>query len=54
MGSDYSAASAVMVAVLIGLPLMAVGLFGLSWWERQREQRTARVGSRRQRRRSGG
>jgi ABC-type phosphate transport system permease subunit len=53
MSSDYSAANALMVAVLIGLPVMVVGLFGLTWWERQRERRAARV-SRRQRRRSGG
>jgi ABC-type phosphate transport system permease subunit len=54
MSSDYSAANAAMVAVLIGLPVMVVGLFGLTWWERQRERRMARAGSRRQRRRSGG
>jgi hypothetical protein len=53
MSGDYSAANALMVAVLIGLPVMVVGLFGLTRWERQRERRAAR-GSQRERRRLGG
>jgi hypothetical protein len=52
MSADYSAADALVVAVLIGLPVMVVGVFGLTWWERQRERWMAR-GSR-QRRRLGG
>ena len=54
MSGDYSAANAVIVAVLIGLPVMVFGLFGMAWWERYSERRTARAESRRQRRRLGG
>jgi hypothetical protein len=54
MSGEYSAADALMAAVLIGLPAMLVGLVGLTWWERVRERRTARAESRRERRRLGG
>src|SRR3954468_20315706 len=48
MSGDYSAGNAVIVAVLVGLPVVVVGLFGLTWWERYQERRTARGESRRQ------
>src|SRR4051794_32212110 len=50
MSGDYSAVNALMVAVLIGLPVMVVGRFGLTRWEHQGAAR----GSRRERRRLGG
>ena len=54
MSGDSSAANAVIVAVLVGLPVVVVGLFGMAWWERYQERRTVRGESRRQRRRLGG
>jgi hypothetical protein len=43
--------SALVMAVVIGVPVVIVGMFGLNWWDRVRDRRAARAAARRRSRR---
>jgi hypothetical protein len=47
MNTQLSSASALIVAVAVGLPVVLVGMFGLQWWEARRDRRPARARRRR-------
>jgi hypothetical protein len=41
MSTDLSGAAPLIVAVVVGVPLVLVGLIGLSRWEARRDRRQA-------------
>ena len=44
--------SALVMAVVIGVPVVLAGMFGLNWWDRVHDRRVARAAARRRVRRS--
>jgi hypothetical protein len=38
--------SALVMAVVVGVPVVIVGMFGLNWWDRVRDRRAARAAAR--------
>jgi hypothetical protein len=43
--------SALVIAAVVGVPVVLVGMFGLNWWDRVRDRRVARAAARRRVRR---
>jgi hypothetical protein len=43
VNSDLSTATAVIVAIVVGVPVVLAGLFGLHQWEIRRDRRAARA-----------
>lgn len=39
--------SALVMAIVVGVPVVLAGLFGLNWWDRMRDRRVARAADRR-------
>jgi hypothetical protein len=46
---DSGISTAVIVAVVVGLPVVLIGMFALTRWEEMRDRRIARTSSRRRR-----
>jgi hypothetical protein len=44
--------SALVIAVVVGVPVVLAGMLGLNWWDRVRDRRAARIAARRRVRRS--
>jgi len=34
--------SALLIAAVVGVPVVLIGMFGLNWWDRMRDRRRAR------------
>jgi uncharacterized iron-regulated membrane protein len=43
MNTELSGATALVVAVVVGVPIVLAGMFGLQRWEARRDRRPART-----------